>query len=202
VQRVSESLIGVVLAGGASSRMGVSKATLELGGIPLAVRALRPLRGAGFDVAVVAKEGDLLPALDAPVWIEARSERHPLAGILEALERAAGRSVLVCACDMPFVTAELVAHLASRSGTAVPEAGGRLHPLLARYDPTATGALSDALAERASVHEAVRQAGAQIVPEAEIARFGDPQRLLFNVNTRADLARAEELLGGDADLSA
>ncbi len=77
----------------------------------------------------------------------------------------------------------------------MPEAGGRLHPLLARYDPTATGALSDALAERASVHEAVRQAGAQIVPEDEIARFGDPERLLFNVNTPADLARAEELLG-------
>ncbi len=45
------------------------------------------------------------------------------------------------------------------------------------------------------LHEAVRQAGAEIVPEAEIARFGDPERLLFNVNTPADLARAEELLG-------
>jgi molybdenum cofactor guanylyltransferase len=195
VQRVSESLIGVVLAGGASSRMGVSKATLELGGIPLAVRAVRSLHAAGLEVAVVAKQGDLLPALDAPVWIEARPERHPLAGILEALERAEGRAVLACACDMPFVTGELVAHIAARRGTAVPEAGGRLHPLLARYDPTATDGLSDALAARASVHEAVRQAGAQIVPEDEIARFGDPERLLFNVNTPADLARAEELLG-------
>ena len=195
MQQVSESLIGVVLAGGASSRMGVSKATIELGGIPLAERALRPLRAAGLDVAVVSKAVDVLPALDAPVWTEARPERHPLAGILEALERAAGRAVLVCACDMPFVTAELVAHLASRSGTAVPEAGGRLHSLLARYDPAAAGALSDALAERASVHEAVRQAGAEIVPEDVIARFGDPERLLFNVNTPADLARAEALLG-------
>ena len=92
---------------------------------------------------MVAKEGDVLPALDAPVWIEARPERHPLAGILEALERAAGRAVLVCACDMPFVTAELVAHLAPGPGRSVPEAGGRLHPLLARYDPAAAGALSD-----------------------------------------------------------
>jgi molybdopterin-guanine dinucleotide biosynthesis protein A len=192
---VSESLIGVVLAGGASSRMGVSKATIELGGIPLAERALGPLRAAGLEVAVVAKEGDALPELDAPVWIEARPQRHPLAGILEALERAGGRAVLVCACDMPFVTAELVAHLAARRGTAVPEAGERLHPLLARYDPAAAGPLSDALVQRAPMHEAVRQAGAEIVSEDEIARFGDPERLLFNVNTRADLARAEELLG-------
>jgi molybdopterin-guanine dinucleotide biosynthesis protein A len=194
---VSGSVVGVVLAGGASSRMGVSKATLELAGIPLAERALRPLRAAGLEVAVVAKQGDSLPALDAPVWIEARQERHPLAGILGALERAEGRAVFVCACDIPFVTEELVAHLASRHGTAVPESGGRLHPLLARYEPSAAGALSHALDERASLHEAAREAGAEIVPETEIARFGDPERLLFNVNTPADLERAEELLATD-----
>jgi len=197
VRQVSESIIGVVLAGGASSRMGVSKATLELGGIPLAVRALRPLRAAGLEVAVVAKQGDALPALDAPVWIEARPERHPLAGILEALERAGGRAVLVCACDMPFVTAELVAHLAARQGTAVPEASGRLHPLLARYEPAAAGVLAAALDRAASLHDAVREAGAEVLPEAEIARFGDAERLLFNVNTPADLVRAEELLATD-----
>jgi molybdenum cofactor guanylyltransferase len=198
VQHVSESVIGVVLAGGASSRMGVSKATLELGGIPLAERALRPLRAAGLEVAMVAKEGDALPPLDVPVWIEARPERHPLAGILEALERGAGRSVLVCACDMPFVTAELVAHLAGLPGTAVPEAGGRLHPLLARYEPAAAKVLCAALDGRTSLHDATRQAGAAIVPESEIARFGDPARLLFNINTPANLARAEELLETDA----
>jgi molybdenum cofactor guanylyltransferase len=186
--------IGVVLAGGASTRMGAAKATLELGGVPLAERALRSLRAAGLDVALAAKEGDALPATDAPVWVESRAERHPLAGILEALERAAGRAVLVCACDMPFVTAELAAHIAALPGTAVPEAGGRLHPLLARYDPAAAGALRGALAARSSLHEAVRQAGATIVPETEIARFGDLERLLFNVNTPADLARAEALL--------
>jgi molybdopterin-guanine dinucleotide biosynthesis protein A len=194
VRHVSGAVIGVVLVGGASSRMGISKATVELGGVPLAMRALEPLRGAGLEVAVVAKEGDPLPPLDAPVWIEARPERHPLAGILEALERGGGSPVLACACDMPFVAAGLAAHLAGLPGTAVPEAGGRLHPLLARYDPRASGALEAALAARAPLHEAVRAAGAMIVPEAEIAAFGDPERLLFNVNTPADLARAAELL--------
>jgi len=194
VQDVSQSVIGVVLAGGASSRMGVSKATLELDGIPLAERALRPLRAAGLELVVVAKEGDALPRLDAPVWIETRAERHPLAGILEALERAGGRAVLVCACDMPFVTPELVAHIAAGPGTVVPEAGGRLHPLLARYEPAAVGTLAAALEVCAPLHEAVRDAGAAIVTETEIAAFGDPERLLFNVNTPADLARAQDLL--------
>jgi molybdopterin-guanine dinucleotide biosynthesis protein A len=192
---VSEPVIGVVLAGGASSRMGAPKATIELGGVTLGERAARTLRDAGLEVAWVAKEGDALPDTGTPVWIESRPERHPLAGILEALERAGGRAVLVIACDMPFVAPALVADLAGRAGTVVPEAAGRLHPLLARYDPVATGALAAAYEARAPLHEAVREAGATILPEAEIARFGDPARLLFNVNSPADLTRAEELLG-------
>jgi molybdopterin-guanine dinucleotide biosynthesis protein A len=192
---VQEPAIGVVLAGGASTRMGVSKAKLLLGGVPLAQRALVPLRAAGLEVAVVAKQGDALPELGVPVWIESRDERHPLAGILEALERAAPRAVVVCACDMPFVTVDLVEHLAGLTETAVPETGGRLHPLLGRYEPAAAGVLGGALDARAPLHVAVREAGAAIVPEHEIARFGDPERLLFNVNTPADLARAEALLG-------
>ena len=189
MQHVSESVIGVVLAGGASSRMGVSKATLELGGVPLAERALRPLRAAGLEVAVVAKEGDSLPALDAPVWIETRPERHPLAGILEALERTAGRAVLVCACDMPFVTAELVAHIAGHAGTAVPEAGGRLHPLLARYDPAMAAVLQDALAAQRPLQEAIRDAGA-----ASSRRDRPLRRPEHCFNVTRGRSRAEELL--------
>jgi len=191
---VSELVIGVVLAGGASARMGAPKATIELGGVALGERAARALRSAGLEVKWVVKEGDALPESAAAVWIESRPERHPLAGILEALERAGGGAVVVIACDMPFVAPALVAELAGREGTVVPEAGGRLHPLLARYDRSAAGALATALAASASLHEAVREAGATILPESEVARFGNPARLLFNVNSPADLALAEELL--------
>jgi molybdopterin-guanine dinucleotide biosynthesis protein A len=186
-------MIGAVLAGGASKRMGVAKATVVLGGVTLAERAARVLRDAGLDVALVAKERDELPPVDVPVWRESRSERHPLAGILEALERARG-PVVVCACDMPFVQPDLVMYIAGLPGTAVPEAGGRLHPLLARYDPAAVDVLERGLAEVVPLHEAVRQAGAHVVPESELARFGEPERLLFNVNTPADLGRAEQML--------
>jgi molybdopterin-guanine dinucleotide biosynthesis protein A len=185
--------MGAVLVGGASARMGRSKALIELGGVPLVERASAALLAAGLEVVWVAKEGDPIPASGVAVWVESRPERHPLAGVLEALERA-GRPVLVCACDMPFVTPALVKHLAGLAGTAVPEADGRLHPLLARYDPAAAPVLGAALEQGMPVHEAVRDAGATIVPEEEIAAFGDPAHLLFNVNTPADLARAEALL--------
>ena len=98
---------------------------------------------------------------------------------------------------MPFVTPALLAHLAARDEPlVVPEAGGRLHPLLARYEP----ALLDAAARGARRRRArctrwsPSWAGAASTRRS-CARFGDPERLLFNVNTPADLARAEELLG-------
>ena len=189
--------MGVVLAGGASRRMGTPKARLELGGRPLLEYPLAAVQGAGLEPAVVAKPDSALPPLAVPRWNEAAEPRHPLTGIVAALTAARGRPVLAVACDMPFVTAELLADLAARGGRAdliLPETAGRLHPLLARWDPALLPALRAALAREASLHELAAELDAQRVDEAELRRFGDPDRLLFNVNDRGDLERAAELL--------
>jgi molybdopterin-guanine dinucleotide biosynthesis protein A len=189
--------LGVVLAGGRSSRLGQPKPTAELGGRALIDYSLAALREAGLEVVVVAKPATELPALSAPAWLEPEEPSHPLLGIVTALERSRDRPVLVCGCDLPFVTPALALHLASLDAPlVVPRAGGRLHPLLARYDPSLVDALSVALAERRSLHHAIAQLDAVIVDEQELGRFGDPARLLFNVNTPADLALAEEMSRG------
>ena len=51
---------------------------------------LEAARAAGLEAVVVAKAGTPLPALDVPVWIEPDEPSHPLAGLVHALERAAG----------------------------------------------------------------------------------------------------------------
>jgi molybdopterin-guanine dinucleotide biosynthesis protein A len=76
----------------------------------------------------------------------------------------------------------------------VAEAGGRLHPLLARWEPSLLPRLITALARTAPLHEVAAELGAARVGEAELRRFGDPERLLFNVNAPGDLARAATLL--------
>jgi molybdenum cofactor guanylyltransferase len=138
--------IGVVLAGGRSRRMGGSKATADLGGRPLIAWPLETLRAVLDEVVVVAKHSTALPPLDVPVWVEPDEPRHPRAGIVHALERADGRAVLACAVDLPLVTQLLVRTIAHAPGAiaVVPRVGGRLQPLLARYEPAALGALRDA----------------------------------------------------------
>jgi molybdopterin-guanine dinucleotide biosynthesis protein A len=173
-----------VLAGGAGRRMGAPKATALLGGRPLIAFPLAAAAAAGLETVVVAKAGTPLPELGVPVWEEPREPRHPLLGIVTALERA-GRDVLAVGCDQPFVTSALLSALASVEGPATVTAGD---PLPARWPHAALADLRAALAAEAPL----RRALAALDP----ATLDVPgaQRLVAGVNTPAELAAAERSL--------
>jgi molybdopterin-guanine dinucleotide biosynthesis protein A len=173
--------IGAVLAGGRSRRMGGSKATADLGGRPLIAWPLEALRAVLDEVVVVAKRSTALPPLDVAVWVEPDEPLHPRAGLVHALERADGRSVLICAADLPLVTPLLVRMIACADGTpaVVPRADGRLQPLLARYEPAALEALRAAPADEA-LTATVEALGPRVLEVTDSTPF-------LNINTPEDL---------------
>ena len=190
--------VGAVLAGGASRRMGAPKALVELASRPLVSRVVSTVGSAGLDPVVVAKPDSPLPRLDCRLLSEPSEPRHPLTGVLAALGASAGRGVVAIACDMPFVPAKLLNWLAQlEAPVAVCEIGGRLEPLLGRYSPEVSEALGAELAAGAAMRDAVAGLDPHVISEANVARFGDPERIFFNVNSPQDLERAEELLAGD-----
>jgi molybdenum cofactor guanylyltransferase len=184
---VSAGPVGVVLAGGAGRRMGGAKATVELGGRPLLLYPLDALGEVLKEVAVVCKEDTLLPALppSVAIWCEADPRRHPLVGVVAALRTAAGRPVVVCAGDMPLVTADAIRALVAAPAAAavVTSAGGRLQPLLARYSPDAL-ALLEAMDPDEPATGVVERLGPLVVELAD-------ERIAFNVNAPEDLLLAE-----------
>ena len=97
--------------------------------------------------------------------------------------------------DTPFLPADLLARLAAArraAGTPIACAAslGRTHPVIALWPVALADALETAL--RAGELGAGRWAEAQGVTVAEFeAASGDP---FFNVNSPADLAKAEALL--------
>ena len=136
-------------------------------------------------VAVVAKPDVVLPPLECERWDEPAEPRHPLTGIVHALERAGG-AVLVCAADMPFVTVAACRALIDADGdVAVAEAAGRLHPVLAVYSP----AVLDRL-RAAPTGVALQQLLVTLAP----ARVPLPAAVVRGVNTPAELAEAEREL--------
>lgn len=100
---VSLSWAGAVLAGGASSRMGVDKAFIEVAGAPMVVRAVEALRAAGATSAVVV--GGDQSRLDA-LALEALADRcpgqGPLGGVITALADAGDgiAAVVTLPCDV------------------------------------------------------------------------------------------------------
>ena len=185
--------VGVVLAGGLGRRIGGGKASLALGGRPLISYPLDAVWRALGNAVIVAKPDTALPAsLGTEVWIEPPEPRHPLTGIVHALGVAEGRSVLVCAGDMPLITPELVAAIArtdpGSSRAVVASTHGELQPLLACFQPTALPLLIEA-ARAPSV--ALREAVGRLDPLVQ--EVEDPE-LLFNVNTPDDLLLAAALL--------
>ncbi|MCW2958534.1 MAG: 4-diphosphocytidyl-2C-methyl-D-erythritol synthase, partial [Solirubrobacterales bacterium] len=187
---------GVLLAGGAGRRIGGDKALVAVAGRPLAVWPLEALRTVCRPVVVVARSGTRLPEWDpirpAPdVWTEPEGPQHPVAGVVHALERAAGRAVLVCAVDMPLVDADTLqviltaASMAPEAPAVVPQAGGHLQVLCALYRPAALEGLRDfGTGDRAA--DLVSALGPAVVPFDDDTPF-------FNVNRPQDVAEAEAL---------
>jgi molybdopterin-guanine dinucleotide biosynthesis protein A len=182
-------VIGVVVAGGLGARMGVPKPTVLLAGRPLIDYPLDALRPVCERLAVVCKRDTELPPLgDVERWDEPDDPRHPIAGILHALERS-GSAILVCGADMPFVTADVCRQITSglRPGTkaAVAASAGRLQPLLAAYADDALEVMRMAPGD-----EPLTWTVESLMP----VRIDVEPEVVFNVNTPEDLAEAERRL--------
>jgi molybdenum cofactor guanylyltransferase len=186
-------VVGVVLAGGLGRRIGGAKATVALDGRPLISYPLDAVWRAVGNAVIVAKADTELPGLArTSVWIEPPEPRHPLAGIVHALGLAEGRPVVVCAGDMPLITAEIVAAIARTDPGSRPAvvaiSQGELQPLLACFRPAALPRLADAMRDPGV---ALRDAVGSLDPA--LLEVEDPE-LVFNVNSPDDLLQAAALL--------
>jgi molybdopterin-guanine dinucleotide biosynthesis protein A len=184
-------MIGVVLAGGSGSRIGGGKPGRLVAGRPLVAYPAGALAAVCERVAIVAKPRTGLPLLEGvELWDDEPAEpRHPLTGIVHALERAQG-PVLVCAADMPFVTAEGLTSLMAGAGSAhaaVAVAGGRMQPVLAVYAPSVLDML------RAATPNAPLTLTVEALDPVRVAL---PPPLTRSVNTPEELEAAEAELSG------
>ena len=195
------SVRGAVLAGGAARRYGGRpKGLVELGGRRILDRVV--------DVVAAVTGSPPLLVANAPGaerWRpdlrtipDVRRDSGSLGGIYTAVVSGAG-PVLCVAWDMPFLTTDLLDALVKVAASGgwdafLPESDGRrgVEPLCAVYGPACGPAIERQL-ERGDLRAIGFHADVKVgtLPLERVRVFGDPDELFFNVNTPADLERAE-----------
>ena len=182
-----------ILIGGRSRRFGSDKAFFEFEGEALAARLARVARMAhpGAPVRFLAASegqfGEKTTELGAPTVFDVKPGLGAWSGVHAALFHSQSEWTLILACDLPFITADLLQRLYElrRDNDAVVtrQADGRLQPLCAIY--RTNKALS--FVEEVLRHQDLPPLTSifQGVDSAFVDVGGD---LLRNVNTPADIA--------------
>ncbi len=196
---VRADVLGLVLAGGKSRRLGRDKAGLLFFGGNLLANAVMLLRRVVRDVLVAGRDPGPF-GLDLPWLLDDPPGQGPAGGILTAL-RHTGMPCLAVSCDLPFMDeATLRRLLAVRDkrpeGTLMTtfrqEETGFVEALTSVYEAEAVSRLEEALARD------VRKLSA-IFPESVRChapyRTSDPAeaRAFFNINFPMDLQKAREM---------
>ncbi|WP_074133029.1 molybdenum cofactor guanylyltransferase [Mycolicibacterium houstonense] len=181
-------LAAVVLAGGASRRMGRDKATLPFDGSTMVERVVAAVSTRCAPVFVIAAPGQPLPELQAQVLRDEVRGVGPLVATGRGLRAAAEAGMdhaFVCAVDMPYLSADLIDAIAEPAerlpADIVLPWDGRDHYLAGIYR---TGLADQIAALVRDGHRSMR-ALAESVDTQRIVM--PPQRALTNVNTTADL---------------
>ena len=100
-----------VLAGGQSQRMGRDKAFLEVGGRRVIERVLDAVRPLTDDLFISTNSPEQYRGFDLRMVADIYPDKAALGGIYSVIDAAHHPSVLVVACDMPFLNVELLQHL-------------------------------------------------------------------------------------------
>ena len=184
-------VLGVVLAGGASTRMGTDKALIDVAGRPMIDHVTSALSEVCTDLLIVGRRGDLnaIPCVpdDHP------GRLGPAAGVATALRVAEGQAVLVVAVDQPFLRTETLRKLVAEPVTTVPH-DQVLQIACALYSADAFQPISDAVERGLPLWKAIRDI-ARIVEEDEWRTWGEDGRSWYSVDTPGKLAEGLRRFG-------
>jgi molybdopterin-guanine dinucleotide biosynthesis protein A len=186
-------LVGLVLAGGSSRRLGRSKGELLFKGQSLAERAAHSLWPLSTSVLISIGRGTANPAPGfSTVEDLPPAGRGPLAGIDAGFRATGDADLAVLACDYPLVETQLMRQIVESKASEddvviVTDCGGRDHPLVALWRRRSAAVVAAALEKgllrvRALLPDlAVKRIGPQQLPGVDL------DRLMFNLNWPGEL---------------
>jgi len=185
-------ITGVILAGGKSSRFGINKAFSEINGSRLIDIVAGLLTSIFTRTVLITNSPEEYSYLGLPIRKDLIRGLGPIGGILTGLEDISDEAGFFIACDMPFVSEDLIRYIVSVRGefdAVVPKIDWKIEPLHALYRKSCLPVIRELIAS--GVYQTIKafdRLNVRYLNEAEI-RANDPQmRSFFNVNRPEELA--------------
>ncbi len=170
--------------------MKKNKAFLELEGKPLVERSLTVLKTVFAEVLISSNQPELYARYGVPIFQDEMLGQGPLEGLYQGLKAATYDQVFFVACDMPFLSVELIHFLSSWTpayDVVVPQLKSGLHPLHAFYHRRCIPTIKHNLeAGCLKIIDFYPSCSVRYVAETELQSFRDLSQVLCNVNTPDD----------------
>ena len=177
--------LGVILAGGSSSRMKTDKALVEVAGRSMIEWVATALSAVCDSVVVAGRSGHLAGYRCLP---DTRSGSHgPLAGLATALEL--DEQLVVVGVDQPFVRTDTIRRLAAEPGTVVPFDVQR-QVTCATYAASLRAEAGREVEKGGSIQSLLDRLPHRLVDEPEWRSWGEDGRSWFSVDSPEDLDEA------------
>ncbi len=190
---------GVILAGGLNKRFdGQNKAFIRIGGKRIVDRLLEVYLGLFEQIVLVTNDPAAYMDVDALIVTDHYSVRSSLNGLHAGLFAAAHEHAFFVACDTPFIKVALIQRLLDtvtpKADIVIPSTSAGYEPMFAVYKKTCLPAMVWQLErDLLKIQGLFRKLRVKTVDEAALRRE-DPELVsFFNVNSPADLVRAEAI---------
>lgn len=188
-------MIGIVLAGGKSLRMGEDKGGIPWHGIAQRDHVAGMLSRICEQTFISCRDEQQFEKNDWPLLPDAHAGIGPLGAILTALGKFPGKSLLVVACDLPLLDEATLAQLVNErdpsaiATTYISPHDGLPEPLITIWEPAAYPYLLQTMEQG---YKCPRKA----LIRAERVKLIEPldPKTLMNANTPEDAALVRELI--------
>ena len=190
-------LTGIILAGGMSSRYGADKALADIRGVPLVERVVQVMTAIFPHVILITNTPKRYRFLNLPMHEDLVKGIGPLGGIYTGLKLMEGRAGFVAACDMPFLSTDLVRHMVEIQGNfdaVVPKMDWKIEALHALYSRCCLPAIEGLIDSRQyQVFKFFSQIDVRYIDEDEIRVYDPDLRSFYNVNDPREWQKAVRL---------
>lgn len=101
-------IIGVILAGGKSRRMGVDKSLLKINDRFVIENITDLMKNIFENVIIISNKSDYFEFLGLNIFPDIYKNKGPLAGIHSGLINSKNEKIFVISCDVPLMTKEII----------------------------------------------------------------------------------------------